>query len=91
MRSTISQQVGQEEFNDLLNNHKKFIAVPVDDLVVAPQVGDMVAVQLKGSGGARGIYRVVTHCQDAAYVEGGEHCLLSLRPLGKAEKEELRK
>lgn len=78
----IELQATAEDFTDLLNNHKKFVAVTHNDVIVTPAPGDLVRVYKPASVIALAHFdRVVTHVQPC-----GASFFLSLRPLGKAEK-----
>lgn len=90
MRSTISQFVEPQTYNDILQNHKKFLLMPAAELIVDPLEGDVLKLSRKNIAGH--IYRVVTLVEKVDVLVKGDAGLfaLSLRPLGKAEKEEMR-
>jgi len=87
MRSTISTLVNSQHYNDILQNHKKFLMMPAADFVVEPLEGDVVKLSRGHLPGH--VYRVVT-LVESLVVGGVAQYALNLRPLGKAEKEEMR-
>lgn len=92
MSSIISAYLEPQALTDIFQNDKKFVLLPAADFVVEPLVGDMLKLSRSTFKDRGHIYRVITLVEKLDLLTEGDaaYYALSVRPLGKAEKEELR-